>query len=102
MKLFLTEQAEQELKVLNKRLLAAAELETYDEAWDSLNEHELLLIDANMYVEDAYLENEFDNFNEWCKVTAEVEYDPKYLVKHPDVVKDKINVMIRKNIIIIK
>lgn len=93
MKLKLTESAELELEVINKRI------EEDEEAYDSLNEHELLVTDAGLYVEDGYAENEFDNLDEWCKEVALEEYLPSYVEKHPNVVKDKINEMINKGII---
>jgi len=95
MKLQLTESAELELKVINKRI------EEDDEAYDSLNEHELLVVDAELYVEDGYIENEFDDLDEWCREVGLGEYDPKYLAKHPNVVKDKVNKMIDKGLITI-
>jgi len=95
MKLQLTESAELELKVINKRI------EEDDEAYDSLNEHELLVVDAELYVEGGYIENEFDDLDEWCREVGGGEYDPKYLAKHPNVVKDKINKMIDKGLITI-
>ena len=94
MKLKLTESAELELEVINKRIE-----ENEEEAWDSLNEHELLVTDAQLYVEDGYMENEFDNLDEWCQEVALEEYLPSYVEKHPNVVKDKINEMINKGII---
>ena len=93
MKLKLTESAELELEVINKRI------EEDEEAYDSLNEHELLVTDAQLYVEDGYMENGFDNLDEWCQEVGLEEYDPKYLKKHPNVVKDKINEMIANGII---
>jgi hypothetical protein len=95
MKLKLTESAELELKVINKRI------EEDEEAYDSLNEHELLVVDAELYVEDGYVENEFDDLDKWCREVGLGEYDPKYLVKHPNVVKDKVNKMIDKGLITI-
>jgi len=95
MKLQLTESAELELKVINKRI------EEDDEAYDSLNEHELLVVDAELYVEGGYIENEFDDLDEWCREVGGGEYDLKYLAKHPNVVKDKVNEMIVKGMITI-
>jgi len=95
MKLKLTESSELELKVIHKRI------EEDEEAYDSLNEHELLVVDAELYVEDGYMENEFDDLDEWCKEVALEEYLPAYVEKHPNVVKDKINKMIDKGLIII-
>jgi hypothetical protein len=95
MKLKLTESAGLELKVIHKRI------EEDDEAYDSLNEHELLVVDAELYVEGGYIENKFDDLDEWCREVGGGEYDPKYLAKHPNVVKDKVNKMIDKRLITI-
>jgi hypothetical protein len=95
MKLQLTESTELELEVINKRI------EEDDEAYKSLNEHELLVVDAELYFGGAYIENEFDDLDEWCREVGLGEYDPKYLVKHPNVVKDKVNKMIDKGLITI-
>jgi hypothetical protein len=93
MKLKLTESAELELEVINKRI------EEDDDVYDSLNEHELLVVDAGLYVEDGYIENEFDDFDEWCYEVGLEEYNSKYLAKHPNAVKNKVNEMITKGII---
>jgi hypothetical protein len=93
MKLQLTESTELELEVINKRI------EEDDEAYKSLNEHELLVVDAELYFGGAYIENEFDDLDEWCREVGIEEYDLKYLAKHPNVVKDKVNEMITKGII---
>jgi hypothetical protein len=95
MKLQLTESAELELKVINQRI------EEDEEAYNSLNEHELLVVDAELYVEGCYIENKFNDLNKWCRKVGLDEYDPKYLVKHPNVVKDKVNKMINKGLITI-
>lgn len=95
MKLKLTESAELELKIINKRI------EEDEEAYDSLNEHELLVVDAELYFEGGYIENEFDNLDEWCQEVGIEEYDPKYLKKYPNVVKDKVNEMINEGLITI-
>jgi hypothetical protein len=95
MKLQLTESAELELKVINKRI------EEDEEAYDSLNEHELLVVDAELYVEGGYIENEFDDLDEWCYEVGLEEYDSKYLAKHPNAVKNKVNEMITKGMITI-
>ena len=95
MKLELTETAKQELKVINKKI------NDDDSAYDNLTKRELLLTDAELYVEDAYEENEFDNLEEWCKLAQESEYDPKYLEKHPNACFDKVNLMIEQNMLVL-
>jgi len=92
MKLQLTKQAELELKVINAKIKAD------DSAYDQLNERELLITDAMLYVEDAYAEaSEFDNLNEYCNAVQESEYDDEYEDKNA--VLNKINKMIADNIL---
>jgi hypothetical protein len=100
MQIFLTEQAKQELNRLNN-LYGDENSSEYDN-WDDMSKLEMLVTDAGMYAEGAYIENKFDDLDEWCRAVQEIEYDPKYLIDHPDAVKDKINKMIEENIIIIK
>ena len=95
MKLELTETAKQELKVINKKI------NDDDSAYDNLTERELLLTDAELYVEEAYEDNEFDNLEDWCKLAQQSEYDPKYLEKHPNACFDKVNLMIEQNILVL-
>jgi len=95
MKLKLTTTAKKELKVINVRIMED------DSAYDKLTEHEILLTDAELYVEGAYEDNEFDNLEEWCSNVGQSEYDPKYLKKHPNVVIEKINKMINKDLLVV-
>ena len=75
MRLELTKIAKKELKVINKKI------NDDDSAYDTLSSRELLVSDAELYVESAYEDNEFDNLEDWCKDVQESEYDPKYLIK---------------------
>jgi hypothetical protein len=93
MRLQLTKTAKQELKVIN------AKIEADDNAYDNLTERELLLTDAELYVEEAYEDNEFDNLEDWCKLAQQSEYDPKYLEKHPNACFDKVSEMLKLNIL---
>jgi hypothetical protein len=93
MKLQLTETVKQELKVINKKI------NDDDSAYDNLTERELLLTDAELYVEEAYEDNEFDNLEDWCKLAQQSEYDPKYLEKHPNACFDKVSKMLKLNIL---
>ena len=95
MKLKLTESAELELKAIHQRI------EEDERAWDKLSKHELLVVDAELYVEDGYIENEFDDFNEWCKEVALEEYLPAYVEKHPWIARRKINRLINKGLMVI-
>ena len=105
MKIVLTKEAKKELKAINKRIDEALEsdfFDGYDEVMEEMSKRELLVMDAGFYVDGAYCENKFDDLDEWCREVQETEYDPKYLIDHPDAVKDKVNKMIEENIIIIK
>jgi hypothetical protein len=95
MRLQLTETAKQELKVIYVKYT-----DDNDEfRYDDLTERELLLIDAELYVEEAYEDNEFDNLEDWCKLVQQSEYDPKYLEKHPNACFDKVSEMLKLNIL---
>jgi hypothetical protein len=100
MKIVLTKEAKKELNRLNN-LYGDENSSEYDN-WDDMSKLEMLVTDAGMYAEGAYIENKFDDLQEWCRAVQEIEYDPKYLSYHPDAVKDKVNKMIKENIIIIK
>ena len=95
MKFQLTKTAKAELKVIN------AQLKKSDEYYDKMNKRELLISDAMLYVEDAYVDNKFKRLDNWCKRTSGGEYDPKYLAKYPNAVKQKIGKMIMEDIITI-
>ena len=93
MKLKLTEQAELELKVINARI------DEDEEAYDNLNERDLLITDAMLYIEEAYIDNEFDDLKTWCRELGPTEYDQTYLNIHPDAVYNKVSEMLRLNIV---
>lgn len=95
MKLKLTKIAIKELKVINKKI------NDDDDAYDNLTERELLLTDAELYVDGAYEDNEFDNLEDWCKDVQESEYDPEYLELNPNACFDKVKLMINENILIV-
>jgi len=90
MKLQLTEKANQQLEKLD-----------YDVDYHECSEYDQLLQDAMLYVEDGYEENEFDDLNEWCISVGSAEYDQTYLNAHPNAVREKIDKMLRENIITI-
>ena len=92
MKLQLTEKAINELNLL-------FENEKFE--YDEMTEYEMLLSDAGLYVEGAYIDNEFEDLNEWCIGTGSSEYEQTYLNTHPNVVREKINLMLKENIITI-
>ena len=100
MKLQLTPQTEQELVAINQRIDEAGD-EGYDDMCESLNRHEQLITDAGMYVNEAYEENEFDDLNEWCISVGSAEYSQTYLNTHPNAVREKIDMMLREDIITI-
>ena len=52
-----------------------------------------------MYSEGAYVENEFDDLDTWCRAIGFSEYEQTYLNTHPNVVREKINKMLRLNLI---
>ncbi len=72
-----------------------------EKEYHELNKMEALLVDAESYILGVYVENEFDDLDEWCHEVAYEEYLPSYLEQYPNVVKDKIKEMIDKNIIYI-
>lgn len=96
MQIFLTEQAKHELDRIDKRI------NRYPDLYDELEERELLLVDAKMYTEGAYVENEFDDLQEWCREVGLLEYNQTYLNTHPNAVREKIDRMLRENMIEIK
>jgi hypothetical protein len=97
MKLQLTKTAELELKRLNN-LYGEEDSPEYD-YWDKMSELEVLITDAGMYVDGAYEKNTFDDLNEWCKSVGSMEYEKTYLNTHPNVVRNKIDEMLRNSII---
>jgi hypothetical protein len=97
MKLQLTEKTELEINRLND-LYGDENSPEYD-YWDKMSELETLITDAGLYVNSAYEENEFDNLNEWCIKVGSMEYQQAYLNTHPNAVREKIDRMLRENII---
>jgi hypothetical protein len=97
MKLQLTKTTELELTRLNN--LYGDENSPEFDYWDKMSELETLITDAGLYVNDAYADNEFDNLNEWCVKVGNMEYQQTYLNTHPNAVREKIDRMLRENII---
>ena len=100
MKIILKENTKKELERLNN-LYGDENSPEYDN-WDKMSELEILITDAGMYADGAYEENEFDDLNEWCRVVGPMEYEETYLNTHPNVVRNKIDLMLHKNLIEIK
>lgn len=92
MKLQLTEKA-------NDLLNSLYENEKFD--YDELTSLEQLVSDANLYVEEAYIDNEFEDLDEWCNEVSSSEYEEEYLINNPNVVREKIDLMLKENIITI-
>ena len=97
MKLQLTEKANQQLKKMYIKF-DGLNVDYYSE---KMNKRECLILDAMLYVEGGYEENEFDDLNEWCISVGSTEYDQIYLNTHPNAVREKIDKMLRENIITI-
>ena len=100
MKIILTKNTQKELERLNN-LYGDENSPEYDN-WDKMSKLEILITDAGMYADGAYEENEFDDLNEWCRVVGPMEYEETYLNTHPNVVRNKIDLMLHKNLIEIK
>ncbi len=96
MKIQLTKTARQELKAINKRIDDAGD-DNYDDVCESLNERELLVCDAGMYVDNAYTNNSFKRLDNWCKLTGKEECQNDYMMS----VKRKIGKMLIEDIITI-
>jgi len=99
MKLQLTKTTEVELNRLNN-LYGDEKSPEYD-YWDKMSELETLITDAGIYVDGAYEENIFNDLNEWCRIVGPMEYQQTYLNTHPNAVREKIDKMLRENIITI-
>ena len=92
MKIQLTKQAKAELKATNIKL------EKSDwNYYNKMTKRELLIQDAMLYVEDAYVNNKFKRLDNWCKRTGEGEYTEDYMIN----VKRKIGKMLIEDIITI-
>ena len=100
MKIVLTENTQKELEHLNN-LYGNEESPEYDN-WDKMSELETLITDAGMYADEAYIENSFNNLDEWCKNVGPIEYKQSYLDEYPNVVREKIDKMLHLNLIKIK
>ena len=97
MKIVLKENTQKELERLN--LLYGEENSPEYDNWDKMSKLETLITDAGLYAEGAYEENEFDDLNEWCKIVGPMEYEQTYLNIHPNAVRNKIDKMLRLNLI---
>jgi len=95
MHLEMTKVFEVELEMINVKIIED------ESAYDNMNEKELLILDADLYINGAYEENEFKDLEKWCKLVGKSEYVPKYLKKHPTAVLDKVNKMIQEGIIVV-
>jgi len=92
MKLQLTKLAKQQLEVINVKLD-----KTEGEYYDKATKRERLIMDASLYVENAYVNNKFKRLDNWCKRTGEGEYTEDYMMN----VKRKLGKMIMEDIITI-
>ena len=92
MKLQLTKTAKQQLEVINVKLD-----KTEGEYYDKATKREKLIMDASLYVENAYVNNKFKRLDNWCKRTGEGEYDEDHMMN----VKRKLGKMIMEDIITI-
>ena len=90
---------EKELELINNRFAEEDSID-YDN-WDLMTDEEILITDAAMYVDGAYIDNEFEDLDEWCKEVDGSEYEEEYLINNPNVVREKIDLMLKKNIITI-
>jgi hypothetical protein len=99
MKLQLTKIAELEINRLND-LYGDENSPEYD-YWDKMSELEILITDAGLYVDGVYEENIFNDLNEWCRIVGSMEYQQTYLNTHPNVVREKINKMFNKEILLL-
>jgi hypothetical protein len=96
MKFELTQQAAAELEAINKRIDDAGD-DNYEVVCESLNERELLVCDAGMYVNEAYVDNKFNDLDVWCQETGEGEVPSDFRMR----VKKNIGKMLIEDIITI-
>jgi hypothetical protein len=94
MKLQLTKTAKQELKTLTVSLN-----KQYGDDWPhhKLKSRERLLLDAMLYIEEAYVNNSFKQLDNWCKRTGEGEFQNDYRMR----VKKNIGKMLIEDIVTI-
>lgn len=100
MKIILKENTQRELERINN-LYGDESSPKYDE-WDEMSEQEILIADAGMYANEAYIKNEFDDLDEWCQEVGPLEYEETYLRKYPFAVRNKIDLMLSKDLIYIE
>ena len=90
---------QKELEIINNKFSDEDSVD-YDN-WDLMSEEERLITDAAMYVDGAYIDNEFEDLDKWCKEVGGSEYREEYLINNPNVVREKIDLMLKENIITI-
>ena len=92
MKLKLTKTAKAELKEINIKLK-----KTDGDYYDKMNKRELLVSDAMLYIEGAYVDNKFTKLDVWCERTGKGEVPNDYRIR----VKKRIGKMLIEDIITI-
>ena len=90
---------QKELEIINNKFSDEDSVD-YDN-WDLMSEEERLITDAAMYADGAYIDNEFEDLDKWCKEVGGSEYREEYLINNPNVVREKIDLMLKENIITI-
>ena len=60
----------------------------------------ITLNNIDCIVEDKHKEI-FEDLDKWCKEVGGSEYREEYLINNPNVVREKIDLMLKKNIITI-
>ena len=95
MKLQLVKGIKAEVNRLNK--LYGDEMSPSFEKWHKMNKRESLIMDAMLYINDAYVSNKFKRLDNWCLRTGQGEVPSDYRMK----VKQKIGKMIMEDIITI-
>ncbi len=93
MKINLTEKAKTKLEYITSIDEDSDEFVEYH----NMSETDQLILDAALYEDSAYVDNEFTDLDEWCQHTAESEYEDS----DGDIVKRKINKMIELELITI-
>lgn len=100
MKIIIKKSTSTELKRLNNKY--GDEMSSDFDNWSEMSEEETLITDACMYADGAYIKNKFDNLKTWCRELGPNEYQQTYLNTHPDVVYNKVQMMLKNNLIEIK
>jgi hypothetical protein len=88
MKLELTKQAELELEVVN------AKFDDEGLEYEDLNDREILIADAGMYCDGAYIDNEFTDLKEWARELGMCESET-----NSDAMFEKLSMMIDDGIL---